>query len=35
MARPNAFNGMMHEFCVGFCGSVRDGKPAARNSIHS
>ncbi len=29
MVRPNKFNGMMHEFCVGlgFCGSVKDGKP--------
>ena len=29
MGRPNKFDGMMHEFCVGlgFCGSVRDGKP--------
>jgi hypothetical protein len=28
MPRPNAFDGMMHEFCVtlGFCGSVKDGK---------
>jgi hypothetical protein len=26
--RPNAFDGMMHEFCVklGWCGSARDGK---------
>ena len=29
MGRPNAFDGMMHEFCVGigFCGCVKDGKP--------
>lgn len=29
MGRPNAFDGMMHEFCVklGWCGSVKDGKP--------
>lgn len=27
MARPNAFDGMMHEFCVGlgFCGGIKDG----------
>ena len=27
MSRPNAFDGMMHEFCVGlgWCGSVKDG----------
>ncbi|HEV2235263.1 MAG TPA: hypothetical protein VGR57_01260 [Ktedonobacterales bacterium] len=29
MGRPNAFDGMMHKFCVGlgYCGSVNDGKP--------
>ena len=29
MARPNKFDGMLHEYCVilGFCGSVRDCKP--------
>ena len=29
MGRPNAFDGMMHEFCVkmGFCGGIKDGKP--------
>lgn len=29
MRRPNSFNGMMHEFCVGlgWCGCVKDGKP--------
>jgi hypothetical protein len=29
MARPNAFDGMMHDFCVklGWCGCVKDGKP--------
>jgi hypothetical protein len=30
MDRPNAFDGMMHEFCVGlgWCGGcVKDGKP--------
>ena len=29
MSRPNAFDGMMHEFCVGlgWCGSVKYGKP--------
>ncbi|MBR0893485.1 hypothetical protein JQ616_00880 [Bradyrhizobium tropiciagri] len=29
MGRPNAFHGMMHEFCVelGWCGWVKDGKP--------
>lgn len=29
MGRPNAFNGMMHEFCVarGWCGGTKDGKP--------
>ena len=29
MGRPNAFDGMMHEFCVGlgWCGCVKDGKP--------
>lgn len=29
MGQPNAFDGMMHEFCVklGYCGSVKDGKP--------
>jgi len=28
MARPNAFDGMMHEFCArrGWCGSIKDGK---------
>jgi hypothetical protein len=28
MGRPNAFDGMMHEFCVkqGWCGCVKDGK---------
>src|SRR5437763_17004633 len=28
MTRPNAFDGMMHEFCVGlgFCGWSKDGK---------
>jgi hypothetical protein len=28
MGRPNAFDGMMHEFCIelGWCGCVRDGK---------
>jgi hypothetical protein len=30
MGRPNAFDGMMHEFCVGlgWCGCVKDGKPS-------
>ena len=29
MSRPNAFDGMMHEFCVGlgWCGCVKDGRP--------
>jgi hypothetical protein len=29
MGRPNAFDGMMHEFCVGlgWCGCVKDGRP--------
>jgi hypothetical protein len=29
MGRPNAFDGMMHEYCVGmgYCGGVHDGKP--------
>ncbi len=28
MARPNKFDGMMHDYCSrGFCGSVVDGKP--------
>jgi hypothetical protein len=29
MGRPNAFDGMMHEFCekLGWCGCVKDGKP--------
>ena len=29
MGRPNAFDGMMHEFCVrfGWCGGIKDGKP--------
>jgi hypothetical protein len=29
MGRPNAFDRMLHEFCVrfGFCGCVKDGKP--------
>ncbi len=29
MGRPNAFDGMMYEYCVGlgYCGSVIDGKP--------
>jgi hypothetical protein len=29
MGRPNAFDGMMDEFCLGlgFCGCVKDGKP--------
>ena len=29
MARPNAFDGMMHEFCagLGWCGFVKDGNP--------
>jgi len=29
MGRPNAFDGMMHQFCVelGWCGGVKDGKP--------
>ena len=29
MGHPNAFDGMMHEFCVGFgyCGCVKDGEP--------
>lgn len=29
MAKPNEFDGMMHDFCVGcgFCGSVKDGRP--------
>jgi hypothetical protein len=29
MSRPNAFDGMMHEFCVGvgWCGCTKDGKP--------
>jgi hypothetical protein len=28
MGRPNAFDGMMHQFCVelGWCGGERDGK---------
>lgn len=28
MSHPNAFDGMMHEFCVGlgWCGSVKDGR---------
>ena len=28
MASPNAFDGMMHEFCVklGWCGVIKDGK---------
>ncbi|MEO0551146.1 MAG: hypothetical protein AAFZ91_14590 [Pseudomonadota bacterium] len=28
MAKPNKFDGMMHEFCVeqGWCGSIVDGK---------
>jgi hypothetical protein len=28
MGRPDAFDGMMHEFCVGmgWCGCVKDGK---------
>jgi hypothetical protein len=28
MAHPNAFDGMMHEFCVklGYCGGEKDGK---------
>jgi hypothetical protein len=30
MGRPNAFDGMMHEFCVGlgWCDCVKDGKPS-------
>jgi hypothetical protein len=29
MGRPNKFDGMMHEFCVGlgFCGGERNGEP--------
>lgn len=29
MGHPNAFDGMMHEFCagLGWCGCVKDGKP--------
>jgi hypothetical protein len=29
MGHPNAFDGMMHEFCVklGYCGGVKDGEP--------
>lgn len=29
MGRPNAFDGMMDEFCVGlgWCGAVKDGEP--------
>ena len=29
MGRPNAFDGMMHEYCadLGWCGGVKDGKP--------
>lgn len=29
MAHPNAFDGMMYEFCVrlGWCGCVKDGRP--------
>ena len=29
MGRPNSFDGMMHEFCVGlgWCGCVKAGKP--------
>jgi hypothetical protein len=29
MGRPNAFDGMMYEFCsgLGYCGSVKDGEP--------
>jgi hypothetical protein len=29
MKRPNAFDGMMHKFCVGlgWCGCVKDGRP--------
>jgi len=29
MGGPNAFDGMMHELCVGlgWCGCVKDGKP--------
>jgi hypothetical protein len=29
MGYPNAFDGMMHKFCVrlGWCGCIRDGKP--------
>jgi hypothetical protein len=29
MGRPNAFDGMMHQFCakLGWCGAMRDGKP--------
>jgi hypothetical protein len=29
MGHPNAFDGMMHEFCAirGYCGGVKDGKP--------
>jgi hypothetical protein len=29
MGRPNAFDGMIHEFCVtpGWCGGVKNGKP--------
>ena len=29
MGRPNAFDGMMHEFCagLGWCGCVKEGKP--------
>ena len=27
MGRPNAFDGMMHEFCnLGYCGGVKDGE---------
>lgn len=29
MGHPNAFEGIMHEFCVklGYCGGVKDGEP--------
>jgi hypothetical protein len=29
MGHPNAFDGMMHEFCVklGYCSGVKDGEP--------
>ncbi|WP_441241756.1 hypothetical protein [Tardiphaga sp. 768_D3_N2_1] len=29
MGRPNAFDGMMHEFCakLGWCGHIENGKP--------